>query len=273
MTVMFNRGDFMGLIYDRQFPAFKVLGNLYSVGNIAGSVHILDTEEGLIVFDTGYIETFGYVIDRMWRFGLDPKNIIAIFLTHGHVDHVGGAKKLREMSGAKIYISNEDRQAVTGENDLIFDKELGLKFTEFFEPDVLIADKDVFTFGKTAVRCEATPGHTAGAMSFFFDVTDGDRKYKTAIHGGAGLLTMSKDYLTRKNLPFSLRDDFIAAMDRLKNEEVDLYIGNHLEQNNTAEKYKMLCDGNELAFVNPNEWKDYCESCIAALKGMIEKEG
>lgn len=262
----------MGLIYDRQFPAFKVLGNLYSVGNIAGSVHILDTGNGLVLFDTGYIETLGYVIDRMWRFGFDPKNIIAIFLTHGHVDHIGGAKKLREMSGAKIYLSKEDRAAAAGENDLLFDKELGLKFTEHFEPDVLLSDGDVFEFNGTSVRCVATPGHTAGAMSFFFDVDEGNVKYKAAIHGGAGILSMSKDYLTNKNLPFSLRDDFVNAMNRLKNESVDIYIGNHLEQNNTAQKYDKLINGDKFAFVNPNEWSIYCVSCIDALNSMIEKE-
>lgn len=262
----------MGLIYDRDFPAFNVLGNFYSVGNIAGSMHILDTGDGLIVFDTGYIETLGIAIDRMWRFGFDPKNIIAIFLTHAHVDHIGGAKKLRELSGAKIYISRVDAPTAMGQDQLSADRMLGLKFTEFFEPDVLLEDGDEFSFDGTKVRCLSTPGHTAGAMSYFFDITHNSKKYKAAIHGGSGMLTMSKAYLNDYNLPFSLRDDFRNAMNRIKNEVVDVYIGNHLEQNNTASKYEKLCNGDSFAFVNPNEWLLYCESCICALNDMIEKE-
>ena len=40
--------------------------------------------------------------------------------------------------------------------------------------------------GNTKIVAIATPGHTPGAMSYFFEVTDGIEVYRAALHGGAG---------------------------------------------------------------------------------------
>lgn len=241
--------------YDQPFFSFRMIGNLYFIGCKTASVHLLDTGDGLIVFDTGFTETLGYVIDGMWRLGLDPHNIRAIFLTHGHIDHVGGAKILRKMSGAPVYLSEADRGAMVGDNDLIFDHELGLHFTEYFEPDVLMHDGDIFSFAGTDVRAVATPGHTAGAMSFFFDVKDGDHTYRAGLHGGMGINTMSKSYLEAHHLPLSLREDFVNAMNRLAEEKVEIFLGNHMDHNDTALRYQWIQDGNPLAFVDDKIWR------------------
>ena len=62
------------------------------------------------------------------------------------------------------------------------------------------------------IKAVATPGHSAGAMSFFFDVYDGERKYRAGLHGGMGINTLASDYLDKYKLPYSLRDDFVKSM-------------------------------------------------------------
>ena len=156
---------------------FKIFGNLYFVGTEPASVHIVDTGDGLIMFDTGYLHSLYIVIDNMHRLGLDPKNIKYIFLTHGHIDHFGGAAAVKELTGCKIALGKEDREYANGGLDLSYAKELGMEFNETFEPDILLKDKDVFEIGKTKVRSVATPGHTPGTMSFIFNVTDGNETY------------------------------------------------------------------------------------------------
>ena len=259
-------------IWDGDFKPTKIFGNLYFVGTVPASVHIVDTGDGLIVFDTGYDESLDLVIEHIQEIGFSVNNIKSIFITHGHIDHMGGAKRLKELCGAKIYLGKEDEKSATGAKDLSFAKELGMEFTQTFVPDVLIDDGDVFTMGNTTVRAVATPGHTLGAMSYFFNVTDGNETFIAGLHGGMGVNSLTTGYLINHNLPFELRSDYANSMNRLSKEKVDIFLGNHMQHNHTEEKSKQLKYGNLKAFVNPNEWKEYNLWCLKYLKDMIENE-
>ena len=74
-------------------------GNLWFVGGDPASVHIVETGDSLILFDCGYQETLYLLLDGMRRLGLDPERISDVFITHGHIDHCGAAKALRELYG------------------------------------------------------------------------------------------------------------------------------------------------------------------------------
>ena len=85
-----------------------------------------------------------------------------------------------------------------------------------------------------------------------------------------GINTLSTVYLKSYDLPFSLRDDLISSMKRLKGERVDIFLGNHMQHNHTLEKAKRLETGDKYAFVDPCEWATYCEWVIENCKN-IEK--
>ena len=147
-----------------------------------------------------------------------------------------------------------------------------MEYTEVFEPDILWTDGDEMTIGNTTVRCVATPGHTPGALSYFFDVTDGTETYRAGLHGGMGINTLSADFLNQYELPFSLRDDFKNSMLRLNEEKVDIFLGNHMQHNHTLQKANMIKNGNRHAFINPNEWQPYNLWCIENLENMVKSE-
>ena len=60
--------------------------------------------------------------------------------------------------------------------------------------------------------------------------------------------------------------------EKLKKEEVDVFLGNHLAQNNTFEKYDRLMAGNADAFVVKGEWVAFLDSCKEKLQDLMEKE-
>src|SRR5213080_469964 len=81
---------------------FKVFDNLYYVGPGYVSVWLVTTPEGNILFDTAQEPYVDYVISNIRKVGIDPKTIKYIILSHGHIDHFGGAAKIQEASGARI---------------------------------------------------------------------------------------------------------------------------------------------------------------------------
>lgn len=259
--------------WERDFPPFRVFGNLYFAGTRVASTHIVDTGEGLIVFDSGYRQTLHMVIDGMYRLGLSPHDITHIFHTHGHIDHFGATRELARITGAKTLIGAPDAPCAAGEVDLSYAKELGMEYDEPFVPDVLLYDGDEITIGNTTVRCMLTPGHTQGATSFFFPVTNGEETVRAGLQGGMGMNSMRRAYLEEKGLPLSLRQDFLAAMDRMKAEPVDLFIGNHLGNNQAPEKYERLINGETRVFIDSKAWAEGAEKGKQDVLALLKEEG
>ncbi|MBR3150080.1 MAG: MBL fold metallo-hydrolase [Eubacterium sp.] len=87
-----------------------------------------------------------------------------ILLTHGHYDHIIGAKEVKEKYGAKIAISAEDAPMLTSarESLAIFS---GAQQNSV-EPDIIIDNGDKITLGETEITVLKTPGHTKGSVCY-----------------------------------------------------------------------------------------------------------
>jgi len=250
--------------------AFNMFGNLYFVGSSKVCVHIIKTEKGLVMIDTGYPDMYEQILDSMAELGLDPKDICAIFHSHGHIDHFGATERFKALSGAKTYVSRIDNDILNGTYDLSWAKELGLERMPFFNCDILIDDGDEFVFGKTKIRALLTPGHTQGTLSYFVNIEDGDESIIAGMHGGVGMNSLSRKFLTDYNLPLSLRDDFRAGLKRLRNEHVDLHMGNHAGHNDTFSKCEKVLAGESI--VNPDDWSEFLDRTEKRLDDLLEKE-
>jgi glyoxylase-like metal-dependent hydrolase (beta-lactamase superfamily II) len=87
-----------------------------------------------------------------------------ILNTHGHFDHVGGNKKLKESTGADILIHPLDVPML--EHLPGAASAWGLKVDESPPPDKTVDDGDVITFGEIELTVIHTPGHSPGGISF-----------------------------------------------------------------------------------------------------------
>ncbi len=251
--------------------AFRMYRNIYFVGAEKVSVHAIDTEDGIVLIDTGYPDMYEQILDSMKEVGLDPCRITAIIHTHGHYDHIGCTERLKALSGAKTYISRIDNEIVNGTLDLSWAEELGYERLPAFDCDVLIEHGDTFHFGRTTVRCEAAPGHTAGTLALFITVPDGDGYVTAAMHGGIGPGSMARDFLQKRGLSFDCREKFIAGLHRLADKEVDLVLGNHPYQNNTQDKLARVLRGESL--IDRGEWGELLLRAERNIRDLIEREG
>ncbi len=250
---------------------FRIYGNLYFIGNKPASTHLIDTGDGLILIDPGYPQRLYLVIDGVYRLGFKVSDIKYIICTHGHYDHIGAARALRELTGAKVFLGKEDADYARGTVDLTWARELGFEYLEAFEPDALISHGDVITLGNTSITCLDAPGHTPGTKAFFFDVTDGERTLRAAMHGGVGMNSMKKSFLDKYGLTYETREKFVPAIDSFIDEHVDILLGNHVQNNDTVGKAKQIT-AEFNPFIDDTAFKGFMNTVKKRYYAMLEKE-
>lgn len=251
---------------------FRMIGNLYFVGSRAVSIHLIDTGEGLIMIDTGYPYMRQRTLENIRALGFDPTDIRIILHSHGHYDHIGSTVEFKRISGAKTYISRIDEDIVSGKLNLSWADELGYDRLPPFNCDVLIDDGDVISLGETRIKCVLAPGHTNGTLAIFANISDGEKRYTAAMHGGVGMNSMSREFLSKHGLDLSIRDVFREGLHRLADERIDIVMGNHPDQNDTEGKLKRLLSGDRLACVDTEEWSRFMQACEKRLDDMLREE-
>ncbi|MDO9631596.1 MAG: MBL fold metallo-hydrolase, partial [Humidesulfovibrio sp.] len=165
----------------------KLFDNLYFVGTTAVGAFLIDTGVGLILLDTGCgADDAALMTADMKRLGLNPAGIKLILLSHEHFDHYGGVQyfKTNVCPKAKVAMS------LVGWNML---QTVPPEWT-YLNPrpqavDLYLTDGMRIALGATAVQVVATPGHSAGCMSFIFPVTDGGVPHVVGIMGGSAVWT------------------------------------------------------------------------------------
>ncbi|MBR5439349.1 MAG: MBL fold metallo-hydrolase [Clostridia bacterium] len=239
---------------------FKIVGNLYYVGDKKVCAHLIDTGSGLILFDAGYEHTTYLLENSIEEAGFNLKDIKWLIISHGHFDHFGACNRFRTLYGVKTFMSKKDCQMLreneaSGLLDMYKNPNATLPIIDY-EFD----DGEILKLGNTQIKCVLSPGHSQGTTSFFFDVFDGAKTYKVGYFGGVGFLTLYNDFLKKYNQPLSLRSDFLNTLNSLKGIKVDITLGNHPVHNHTLEKLdKMLKNAGDNPFINASEWDENLE--------------
>ena len=135
----------------------------FPVGPLQCNCTLLGDEEAgeAIVIDPG--DEIGRIHRRLIDLGLTLKQIL---ITHAHIDHVGGALKLKRLTGAPILLN---------ENDLPLLKMmemqagwLGIDAPETAPPDESLVDGLVVGLSRFPAEVLHTPGHTQGSVCLHF---------------------------------------------------------------------------------------------------------
>jgi metallo-beta-lactamase class B len=168
----------------QKIAPFKVMDNLYYVGPGYVSVWLIPTSAGIILIDTAQEPYVDHVIDSIKKSGFDPKDIKYILLSHGHLDHVGGAARLQELSGARVAALAEDWDMI--EKLGVTPGRNGSAPPRMPKRDMVLKEGDTLTLGSETLKFYKHPGHTAGSLSAEFTVFDNGTPHKAFMFGGPG---------------------------------------------------------------------------------------
>lgn len=224
-------------------------------------MHLIDTGEGLILFDSGYSHNYSSLIASIQKLGFDPHAIKYVIHSHGHFDHFGGGDRLRQSYGSKIFMSEIDTALLKEMPERALMHLSPIENDEICWPDEIIRDGDVITLGNTQIRCVSAPGHTPGTMAFFFEATDGREKHKVGYLGGVGFLSIFKEFCREYNLPQNMCDTMKATAKKLECEEVEILLGNHPNHNCVIEKREYMISHPDVnPFMNKKAWGIFLHS-------------
>jgi len=162
----------------------KLFDNFYFVGTTAVGAFVIDTGDGLVMLDTGIgKDDATKMVEDMKKLGLDPSTIKLIFISHEHFDHYGGVQYLKTVCpNAKVAMS------LIGWNMLqSVPMEAGYIGPRPQSVDIYLTDGMKIKLGNTTFQIVATPGHSAGCMSFIIPVTDNGKAHMAGIMGGTAV--------------------------------------------------------------------------------------
>lgn len=121
-----------------------------------------DTKECIVVDAGNMVEGENRILEEMISSrGLKP--VMAVN-THGHFDHVGGVKWLKDTYGAQFACSKKDEFLIESTSGGTM---YGLKCNEVPPIDIDLDTVDAIRFGNTTLKVIKTPGHTPGHVVIF----------------------------------------------------------------------------------------------------------
>jgi hydroxyacylglutathione hydrolase len=182
-----------------------MIHEILPVGMLQCNCSIFGDEQSgeAMVIDPG--DDISQILAILERYKLRVK---AIVITHAHIDHIGGARKLKDATGAPVYLNGQDQflydnlEAQAGW--------LGMETPQRTEIDQPARDGDTLQVGTAEFVVLHTPGHTPGSISLWIpseskllagDTLFRDSIGRTDLPGGDGrqILRSIKDKLL--NLP------------------------------------------------------------------------
>jgi glyoxylase-like metal-dependent hydrolase (beta-lactamase superfamily II) len=168
---------------------FEIIKDIFIIGGPEitdhrdGCIYLLNLGE-LILIDTGAGWSVDKIINNIKLLGFNPKNLTKVFLTHCHIDHIGGAPELKKRFGLKIFIHLLDAPPVEKGDQILTAAEW---YQTTFPPtqvdEKFNSSEEILEIGQQIIHCLHTPGHTPGSISIYLD-RDGKRVlFAQDLHG------------------------------------------------------------------------------------------
>ena len=232
------------------YPAHRVVGNLYAVGNAGLSVYLITTEDGHILVNTGLEDSTTMIRENIESLGFSMDDIKVLLTTQAHFDHTAALAEIKSMTGAEMWATPNDARVLEdgGASDAHFGN-----CAEFRFPPIAVerqlAEGEIFSLGGVDITTHHHPGHTEGSSSYSWTTTDAGREYRVAIVN-MGSINPGKQLLIEPTYR-GVAEDFAMTFHKQKAMEVDVWVSSHGMQYSLGLKHSPGMPYDPDRFVDP----------------------
>jgi len=138
----------------------QVVDNIFVVRDDFANVFIIQDSTQYVVIDCA--NNPAIVAEQMEKLGINPDNVVAVFLTHTDGDHVGA---LSLFDKAKLYMSKEEEQMINGTKSKFLWFGNSLPRTDY----ILLKDRETVQIGNLKFEAFLVPGHTSGMTAYLLN--------------------------------------------------------------------------------------------------------
>jgi metallo-beta-lactamase class B len=222
-----------------QFPAHKVVSNVYYVGSKDLATFLITTPEGHILINSGFERTVPLIQKSVESLGFKMTDVKILLASHAHSDHVAGHALLQKLTGAKVYVMRGDDQVIAsgGKGQYMYTSSRWVPC----KVDRVLEDRDDVKLGGVTLVARLTPGHTRGCTTWTTQAQENGKTYDVVIN--CSLRSPAK-------LTPAIVDEFNRSFKLVRSLPCDVPLGDHPAQYRMQEKYAQFQKGGANSFID-----------------------
>lgn len=251
--------------WDQPAPPVRIHGNTYLVGTCGISAILVAGSDGHVLIDGGTEKGADVIAANIRALGFNLQDVKFLLHSHEHFDHVGGIAKLQTSTGATLVASAPAKAVLNSGRASSDDPQFGMH-KPFAAARVgrVVKDGESIRLGNLLLTAMATPGHTAGALSWHWRSCEG-AVCRTIFYADS-LSAVSRDDYRFSDHPAYLAA-YRASITKVAASRCDILLTPHPSA--SAMKERMA---GEQALFDPEGCRDYAAALDRRLEARLAKE-
>ncbi|GAA3996416.1 subclass B3 metallo-beta-lactamase [Sphingomonas humi] len=221
--------------WDDPAPPVRIHGNSYYVGTCGISAILIAGREGHILIDSGTEAGAELIAANIRALGFRLSDVTWITHSHEHHDHVGGLARVQQLTGGQIAASVNAAPVLRSGTAAAADPQFGS--LPKMAPVAIartLKDGDTLRLGPIQLTALETPGHTKGALSWWWVSCDGG-VCRTLVYADS-MSPVSSDTYRFTDHP-EVVADFRRSIARVAALECDILLTPHPSASNMSARF------------------------------------
>jgi len=251
--------------WNQPFKPLRIIGNVHYVGASGVSSYLITSPEGHVLIDTGFEQTVPIIRENVKTLGFRMEDIKFILASHAHVDHTGGHALAKELTGARIVMSEADAALLSsGGKDDFMDEVMPYRSAN---ADRIVRDGEQIKLGNIVLTAHLTPGHTKGCTTWTMIAEEGGHRYNVVFFGSTSVLAK----LVNNSKYPEIARDYAATFRKLKTLPCDVFLAPHASFFGLEEKAREAGAGKN-PFVDARAFQKYVAAAEQNFLKQLGKE-